>query len=1063
VSVAAGVATGSVTQRPGGETLVLYSGFRGSLAAQLRRSALMRRLFRSYRPLLAVAAVLVAFAVTFVWPLENALDFDIDRSPRAQAAKQQDSYDLRRLRVLSRVVLKVKDAYVEPKRVDARRMLLSGLSAIQRAVAPVLVHYREGEPKVEVMLYDKKAEFRVDDVTAPWQLTERFKSEFGFLQDNLREEDLDLRDVEYAAVNGMLRTLDPHSVLLTPDVYNEMRTSTRGQFGGLGIVIALRDGLLTIMRPLPGTPAERAGLLKQDRIVKIDDESTLNMPLDEAVKRLRGTPGSDVDVWIRRDGNNGFQKPKKFKLTRAIIHLDSVESRMLSGGIGYIKITSFQGNTHEDMERSLAELHRQPMKGLVLDLRDNPGGLLEQAVKVADAFLTTGTIVTTSSNDPSQRDEKFATREGTEPNYPMVVLVNGGSASASEIVAGALQNHERALVVGQTTFGKGSVQLLYDFPDDGSALKLTIAQYLTPGDVSIQGVGIVPDIAIDPMTVDREDMDLAVDDLYTRESDLRRHLTNERASEELKAAVVMRYYLPPAARETIRSAAPEDQPENAQEDEFLTSFSRELLSRASRTGRRELLADAAPVITQANERELNRAIAELKKLGVDWSVGADAGASEVSVQSETAPATGIAGQGFELKVKVTNNGKAPLFRLRANTKSDYPLFNGRELVFGRLNAGETREWTTTLGVCTTDKEKRKCTLPDDAPDRADGVKVVFEEAHGHAPPEAEIRTNVKALERPQFSYQYQVADLSGDGDGRIERGESATVFFDVQNTGKGKALNVTANLRNLGGPGVLLRDGRFELKEMPAGDARRVAFTFDVLPDFEGDHAEIEVSVSDMQLREFTSEKFKVPIEAKTVDTPAAKSGPVVVKDGAPVLSGPDANARAIARTAGPVSLPSEATIGDFVRVNLGEGRPGWVSTKALVTGTPANGKIVFDKSRMPPRLNVDYGHTLVTKTRTLKLTGKAADDARIRDIYIFVGARKVHYQANRGDAKTLDFTAEVPLEPGMNYVSVFARENQDVVTRETFVVRRDGESGELLKSPDHERDEWDEFGGEGE
>jgi carboxyl-terminal processing protease len=1024
----------------------------------------MRRLFRSYRPLLAVAAVLVAFGVTFVWPLENALDFDIDRSPRAQAAKQQDAYDLRRLRVLSRVILKVKDSYVEPKRVDARRMLLSGLNAIQRSVAPVLVHYHEGDPKVELQLYDKKAEFRVDDVTAPWQLTERFKAIFGFLQDNLREEDLDLRDVEYAAVNGMLRTLDPHSILLTPDVYNDMRTSTRGQFGGLGIVIALREGLLTIMRPLPGTPAERAGLLKQDRIVKIDDEATLNMPLDEAVKRLRGTPGSDVDVWIRRDGPQGFQKPKKVKLTRAIIHLDSVESRMLSGGIGYIKISSFQGNTHDDMERSLAELHRQPMKGLVLDLRDNPGGLLEQAVKVADAFLTTGTIVTTSSNDPSQRDEKFATREGTEPNYPMVVLVNGGSASASEIVAGALQNHDRAIVIGQTTFGKGSVQLLYDFPDDGSALKLTIAQYLTPGDVSIQSVGIVPDIAIDPMTVDRDDMDLAIDDVYTRESDLRRHLTNERASDEIKAAVVMRYYLPPATREVIRSAAPEDAPENAQEDEFLTSFSRELLSKAARPGRKELLADAVPVIAQASEKELGRAMAELKKLGVDWSVGADAGASTVQVQAEAVPANGVAGQPFELKVKVTNTGSATLYRLRANTKSDYPLFNGRELVFGKLAAGESREWTTTLGVCTTEKEKqRRCALPDDATDRADGVRIIFEEAHGHPPPPAEIRTIVKSLERPQFSYQYQVADPTGDGDGRIERGESVTVYFDVQNTGKGKALNVTANLRNLGGPGVLLRDGRFELKEIPAGDARRVAFTFDMLPDFEGDHAEVEVSVADVQLREFASEKLRIPVVAKTADVPAPKSGAIVLKDGASVFAAPDANARAIARAAGgAVSLPSEATVGEFVRVNLGEGRPGWVAAKSVATG-PAAGKLLFDKSRMPPRLNVEYAHTLVTKTRMLKLTGKATDDARIRDVYIFVGAKKVFYQANRGDAKVLDFAAEVPLEPGMNYVSVFARENQDVVTRDTFVVRRDGESGELLKTPEHDSDSWDELGTEEE
>jgi carboxyl-terminal processing protease len=612
-------------------------------------------------------------------------------------------------------------------------------------------------------------------------------------------------------------------------------------------------------------------------------------------------------------------------------------------------------------------------------------------------------------------------------------------------------------VVGQTTFGKGSVQLLYDFPDDGSALKLTIAQYLTPGDVSIQGVGIVPDIAIDPMTVDKEDMDLAVDDVYTRESDLRRHLTNERASDEVKSTVVMRYYLPPSTRETIRSAAPEDAPENAQEDEFLTSFSRELLAKAAHATRKEMLGDAAPVIAQASEKELARAITELKKVGVDWSAGTDGGASDVQVQAETVPAVGVAGQTFDLKVKVTNTGKATLYRLRGQTKSDYPLFNGRELVFGKLAPNETREWTATLGVCTTEKDKRRCALPEEATDRADGVRLLFEEGHGHAPPPAEIRTNVKSLDRPQFSYQFQVADPSGDGDGRIERGESVTVFFDVQNTGKGKALNVTANLRNLGGPGVLLRDGRFELKEIPAGDARRVAFTFDMLPDFEGDHAEVEVSVADVELREFASEKIRIPIEPKTVDTPAPKSGPVLVKDGSPIVSAPDPSARAIARASdGVVSFPAEATVGDFVRVSLGDGRPGWVATKFLATGVPASGKVLFDKSRMPPRLQVDYGHTLVTRGRSLKLTGKATDDTRVRDVYIFAGAKKVFYQANRGDAKAIDFIAEIPLEPGINYVSVFARENQDVVTRDTFVVRRDGEQGELLKTPEHEADSWD-------
>ncbi|MCA9583031.1 MAG: PDZ domain-containing protein, partial [Myxococcales bacterium] len=436
-------------------------------------------------------AIACALFVTYVYPRHNGLDLDLDNSALAQESRRREPYDLAELQVLKRAVLEVKKNYVEPQRIDWRRMLLSGLNAIQRSVAPVLVHYEDGADTFRVQVQDKAKTFSLKEVDSPWSVSERFAEVFQFIQSPLASEDVDLREVEYAAVNGMLRTLDPHTVLLTPNIYEDMRASTRGEFGGLGIVISIRDDQLTVIQPMDNTPASRAGLHKGDKIVRIDDEGTLNMPLNEAVDHLRGTPGSKVTVWITREGKGGFKKARPFELTRAVIHIPSVESRMLTKGIGYIQIKSFQGNTQSDMEDALEGLHREGLKGLVLDLRDDPGGLLDQAVKVADTFLSSGTIVTTSSNDPRERDEKFAKADGTEPEYPMVVLVNGRSASASEIVAGALKAHDRALIVGQRTFGKGSVQVLYDFRD-GSALKLTIAQYLTPGDISIQEVGIVP-------------------------------------------------------------------------------------------------------------------------------------------------------------------------------------------------------------------------------------------------------------------------------------------------------------------------------------------------------------------------------------------------------------------------------------------------------------------------------------------------------------------------------------------------------------------------------------------
>jgi carboxyl-terminal processing protease len=1010
-------------------------------------------LMRVWLPLLAVlVAFSAAFTITFVWPKSNGLNIDIDASPRARAAQNREPYDLTQLRVLNRAILEVKDHYVEPERIRPQRMLLAGLNAIQRSVPPVLVHYEEGDPELTVQVNTESRSFRVDDVNSPWALANRFRDIFRFLQDNLEDEDIELQEVEYAAVNGMLRTLDPHTVLLTPDVFEEMQMSTRGEFGGLGIVISLREGHLTIIRPMPNTPASRAGLRRWDRIVKINEESTLNMPLSEAVDRLRGPPGSRVAVWVRhRQANGSYASERRYDLVRAVIHIESVQHRMLADGIGYVRIENFQGNTYEDMRRSLAELHRENMRGLILDLRGNPGGLLEQAVRIADAFLTSGTIVTTSSNDPSQRDEKFARREGTEPNYPMIVLVNGQSASASEIVAGALKNHDRALIVGERTFGKGSVQVLYNF-QDGSALKLTIAQYLTPGDVSIQGVGIVPDIAIDPMTVDREDMDLTVDRDYLREADLRSHLTHASARETQQPSVVLRYYLPPDVRQMLLESSPDEREENEEENEFLTRFSQQLLARATRTSRRDLLEEARGVIAQARNDEMSRAVAELRRLGVDWSEGTDQGESAVDVRVSTSRPdnTVTAGEPFELRVRVTNRGTAPLFQLRGTTRSDFRLFDEREVIFGRLNPGETREWATTLGICATEGEtdRRVCRVPRDTPDRADGLRVEFDEAHGHAPAPVELRTVVRAMNRPQFAYSLQTADTGGNGDGRVQLGESVTMYLRVKNVGRGRTYDAQANLRNLTGRGVLLHAGRFDLDDMAPGEERTVEFTFQVLQDFDRDEAKLEVSIVDIDLRESITEKVLVPV-VDAGGTPSPRSGQVTLRGGAVIRQSPGSEAGAVARADGAITLPSTATLDDHVRVDLGGGRPGWVAESDLA-GAVGGGRLAFVLDHMPPRLDVDYGNTLVTQADTLTVRGRATDDQQVRDLYIYVGARKVFYQSNGNghNRREAAFDARIPLTGGINYITVFARERGDVLSRRTFVVRRDAADGSLMETP---------------
>jgi carboxyl-terminal processing protease len=301
------------------------------------------------------------------------------------------------------------------------------------------------------------------------------------------------KELIYGAIRGMLTTLDPHSSFMPPDVYKEMQIETQGSFGGLGIEITVRDRHLTIVAPIDGTPADHAGLETGDSIVRIDGEPTKDMTLMEAVRKLRGPKGSKVTITILRNGREPFD----VTVTRDIIEVHSVRVSDLGDGIGYIRLTSFQERTKGDLEDALTKLRESGMRGLILDLRNNPGGLLSQAVQVADLFLKKGQLIVYTEGRAKNQNLRFVDEQDNLQDFPMVVVVNRGSASASEIVAGALQDHQRAVLVGTPTFGKGTVQTVIPL-NDGSGLRLTTARYFTPKRRAIDGVGMTPDIVVEP-------------------------------------------------------------------------------------------------------------------------------------------------------------------------------------------------------------------------------------------------------------------------------------------------------------------------------------------------------------------------------------------------------------------------------------------------------------------------------------------------------------------------------------------------------------------------------------
>lgn len=336
-------------------------------------------------------------------------------------------------------------------------------------------------------------------------------------------EEVDDKTLLENAIRGMLTGLDPHSTYLDEESFKELQVGTSGEFGGLGIEVGMEDGFVKVIAPIDDTPAQRAGVQAGDLIIRLDDKPVKGMTLNEAVKIMRGKPNTDIVLTIVREGE---QKPLTITITRDVIKVKSVKSRMLDDGFGYVRITQFQSRSGENMVSAIKKLKKESkteLHGLVLDLRNNPGGVLNAAVAVSDAFLTEGLIVYTEGRIEDSKLQFKATAKDIIDGAPIVVLVNGGSASASEIVAGALQDHKRAVIMGTPTFGKGSVQTILPLPNSNTALKLTTARYFTPNGRSIQAEGIVPDIELERVKLaEAESPGLG----FIKEKDLSGHLEN---------------------------------------------------------------------------------------------------------------------------------------------------------------------------------------------------------------------------------------------------------------------------------------------------------------------------------------------------------------------------------------------------------------------------------------------------------------------------------------------------------------------------------------------------------
>ena len=748
------------------------------------------------------------------------------------------------LRLMQFALIFMNARYVDPARIDWKNMTVHAIDAIQNMVPEVVAlfdkHIDSSPDRVQLRVGKASRDFSLTGATSLARAYQISEDVYNFVLANLIEPK-DESELEYAMINGMFATLDPHTNLLPPYAFEDVMTGNGG-FAGCGFVVGLRDDNLVVISPMEGTPSWKAGIKPGDVIVRIDDESTENMPLQDAVDRMRGDEGTTVTLYIKR---RGWAEPRPIVITRERIRIKSVTSHAFADDkIGYIKIKSFDQTTAQEVLAHLAQLSssfgKNSMRGLIIDLRNNSGGLLTQSIEIAEMFLKRGeTIVSVEGSAPNSKESTKALRDGAQTGYPVAILLNVGSASASEIVSGALQYYRRATVIGQRSFGKGSVQILKDNPD-GSAVKVTSAQYLTPGDISIQGVGIVPDIELAAVYIDADALSLTQSQRERRESNLEQSLRSDKTAARSAAQTIHYIYRENADDEKrakelglskydLRSA--EDYTPDPEID-----FARRYLAQAKSDDAGEILMQSADFF-RARHDDYNKDLARaFKKLGVDWS-DQNGGAAPCEkfewileydgAEAKNGDTIEFPADGAEkpLVMRVKNTCKAgDLTQLSAVLSSNNASFGEREFAFGRIAPGQTREWPMNISI------------PKSISSRDDIVSIRFMKNAEPFPaadtPANAFRARIRRDARPEFAYSYWIDDIRrGNADGRLSRDESADMYVRVKNTGTVASQKVSVHIANESGNGILLVKGSAAIDGLAPNQSKIVRLSFSVSKD----------------------------------------------------------------------------------------------------------------------------------------------------------------------------------------------------------------------------------------
>ncbi len=1000
----------------------------------------MRLKFRSKNLLIAGISLFFVFCLFTILFVTLNKTFGLEPYFEKREEREDSNYKFRLPGIVASYVNRL---YVDPERIKPLEMLKEALAWEERIIPEVLTDFKEDKNVEIVTVDDVSKTFDLSKIHRSKDMVEIMRDALDFINKHrMTNENLTANDIEYNAINGMLTQLDPHSIILPPKEFNEFKIGTTGKFGGLGMVVGQRDGQLTVVSPIDGTPAARADIKAGDKIVEIDGESTVNMNLTESVGKLRGDPGTTVILSILAEKAS---QPKLVTLKREIIAIPTVESASLDNGLGYIKIRNFQDDTSQSLNEHLKRLKvsHNKMQGLIIDLRNNSGGLLDQAIEVADKFLDQGTIVVTVGPSGHPREAQEARKSDTDENsYPIVVLVDAGSASGAEIVAGALKENNRAIIVGDKTFGKGSVQQLIELMD-GSALKLTIAKYLTPQLTDIQSVGITPDIQLTPVTISKDSINLFRGPVALREADLKQHLDEHPKGETSYAA--LKYFL--ETKEKDKDEKPEEETEDPYKlpdfnTDFHVLFAKKLLIKTTTWQRETFLQNSLPLVEEAARSEEEKIAQVLQKLDIDWSKGPDAGNTKTNISFSAMPVNGQvkAGEKITLTVNVSNTGEVPLYQLRGISSSKNGLFDKLEFVFGKVEKGAAKSYSTTIEI------------PKNSLDRKDEVIIKFEELHHRNPQDVKLNIITEALPRPLFAYSYQILDNTkatpiNNGDGLLQAGEDVELLVFVSNIGKGISEKNVVTLRNLSNKDVLIKNGRAEIGTLNPGEAKEVKLSFFVKETISPGNFNVDLVISDAVFGTFLSDKLALSVVTTKQKMTQVASFLRTSRNHTPLYGGMSFDSSVLSMMKNGTVLVSDAKNTDWFRIQLPDNKFGWVSTKDVVElnekAENRSSAIEPFVQQQPPMITLSNPLTnILSGNNQLMLSALVEDDAHVKHAYILINNDKVFFKSNKGtslkEQGRLEINTSLPLKEGPNVITIVARDDHDLISTKSFVATSD-------------------------